>query len=137
MGVTTMATDGRMLAAFEVAAEQGCLVVRDTESEGDTSAWDPREHPWLVDRGSAIFAVRPATEGMVRCEVWQDAAMDALPHHVFDEGFAIGGALFVGDPSGVAAIVLPHVRGPRTVRVLVDDPEWPSEVQVVVTGGEE
>ena len=130
-----MDTDGQMLAAVEVGAEQGCFVVRDTESEGDTSAWEPREQPWLVDRGSAIFAVRPATEGMVRCEVWRDAVVDELPHQLFSEGFTISGALFIGDPSGLAAIELPHVRGERTVRVLVDDLDWPSKVHVVVTEG--
>lgn len=130
-----MVTDGQMLAALEVAVEQGCLVVRDTESEGDTSAWAPRGEPWLVDRGSAIFAVRPATEGMVRCEVWRDAAVDELPHQMFSEGFTISGALLIGDPSGLAAITLPHVRGARRVRVLVNDPDWPSKVQVVVTDG--
>ena len=131
-----MDTDGQMLAAVEVGAEHGCLVVRDTESEGDTSGWDPREQPWLVDRGSAIFAVRPATEGTVRCEVWRDAAVDELPHEMFNEVFTIGAALFVGDPSGVASIVLPDTRGVRTVRVLVDDPDWPAQVQVVVTRGD-
>lgn len=122
----------KMYAAFEIAVEQGCLVIRDTESEGDTSAWDPRERPWLVDRGSAIFAVRPATEGMVRCEVWGEDAEDELSHELFSEDFVIGGALFVGDPSGLASLELATLRGNRRVRVLVDDAEWPSKVQVVV-----
>ena len=89
----------------------------------------------MADRGSAIFGVRPATEGMVRCEVWREAAEDELPHEVFSVDFAIDGALHVGDPSGFAAIELPDVRGERSVRVLVNDPDWPSKVQVVVTGG--
>ena len=124
---------GSMLAAFEVAAAHGCLVVRDSESDGDLSDWDPASQPWFVDRGSAILAVLPGSDGMVRCEVWQDAAAEELPHELFTADVEIRGALRVGDPEEVATIVVPWVRGSRAVRVLVDDQDWPAHVQVVVT----
>lgn len=47
--------------------------------------------------------------------------------------FEIGGALRVGDPEEVATLVLAGVRGRRSVRVLVDDEDWPTRVQAVVT----
>lgn len=123
----------QMLGAFEVAAAHGCLVVRDSESDGDISGWDPATEPWHVDRGSAILAVLPGSEGMVRCEVWRDGVEEELAHELFTADFEIGGALRVGDPEEVATLVLPWVRGRRAVRVLVDDEDWPSHVQVVVT----
>lgn len=91
----------QMLAAFEVAAAHGCLVVRDSESDGDISGWDGVE--------------------------------DEVPHELFTADLEIGGALRVGDPEEVATLVLPRVRGRRSVRVLVDDKDWPTRVQVVVT----
>ena len=122
----------RLLGAFEVAAAHGCLVVRDSESDGEISGWNPASQQWHVDRGSAIFAVQHGSEGMVRCEVWRDAAEEELPHELFTADLEIGGALRVGDPEEVATLVLPWVRGGRAVRVLVDDEDWPTRVQVVV-----
>ena len=57
---------------LQVAAAHGCLLVRDSESDGDISGWDPAGQPWFVDRGAAIFAVQHGGDGMVRCEVWRD-----------------------------------------------------------------
>jgi hypothetical protein len=123
----------QMLGAFEVAAAHGCLLVRDSESDGDISGWDPAGQPWFVDRGSAIFAVQHGGDGMVRCEVWRDGVEEELPHELLTADFEITGALRVGDPEEVAILVLPWVRGRRAVRVLVDDRDWPTRVQVVVT----
>ena len=123
----------QMLAAFEVAAAHGCLVLRDSASDGDISGWDPASQPWFVDRGSAIFAVLHGSEGMVRCEVWRDGVEEELPHELFSQDFEIGGELRVGDPEQVVTIGLPWLRGSRALRVLVDDEDWPTRVQVVVT----
>ena len=122
-----------MLGAFEVAAAHGCLVVRDSESDGDISGWDPASEAWFVDRGSAIFAVQHGSDEMVRCEVWRDGVEDELPHELFTADLEISGALRVGDPEEVATLVLPWVRGRRAVRVLVNREDWPTRVQVVVT----
>lgn len=122
-----------MVAAFEVSSQHGCLVVRDSASDGDVSAWDPAHDAWFVHEGSAIFAVLPGTEGLLRCEVWRDAAAVPLPTRLFTAEFDIRGSLQVEEPSGVVTVDLPALRGSRRLCVSVDDAAWPRHIQVVVT----
>jgi hypothetical protein len=129
---TTVPLMSKMSAAFEVESQLGCIVVRDTESVGDVSAWDPNDEPWFVDRSSAIFAVLPGVEGPVRCEVWRGMPATPLPEHLFEDVFEISGAFQVEDPAGVVHVELGMVRGTHRVLVLVDDRAWPRTVQVVV-----
>lgn len=121
----------RLQVAFEYESRHGCVVVRDTESDGDVSN-APRESRWFFDRGSAILAVRPGVEGPVRCEVWLGTPRDALPFRAADEVFEIAGALQVEDPAGVVSVALAWVRGSRRLVVLVDDKEFPTLVQFVI-----
>ena len=122
----------KMLVAFEVELQRGCLVVRDTESNGDISLWDPHERSWLVDQGSAIFAVLPGVEGNVRCEVWRGTPPKPLPIRIFEETFEITGALQIEDPAGVVNVELATIRRARTITVLANDSTWASEVQIVI-----
>ena len=122
----------KMQVAFETELQHGCIVLRDTESEGDISDWDPSERAWFVDRGSAIFAVLPGVDGQVRCEVWRGSPDSPLPHRLFEETFVISGAFQATDPAGVVSVELATIRGAHQVEVLVDDLEWAGHVQVVV-----
>ena len=70
-----------MQVAFEFESRHGCVVVRDSESDGDVSN-APRDSLWYFDRSSAILAVQPAVEGPVRCEVWIGTLLDPLPLRV-------------------------------------------------------
>jgi hypothetical protein len=117
--------------AFEFGSRHGCVVVRDSESEGDVSN-APRDSLWFFDRSSGILAVQPAVEGPVRCEVWVGTPEDPLPLGVADEVFEIAGALQVEDPAGVITVALAWVRGRRRLVVLVDDGQFPTRVQFVV-----
>lgn len=117
--------------AFEYASRHGCLVVRDSESDGDVSNAAP-DSAWFFDRSSAILAVRPAVDGPVRCEVWIGTPDDPLPLGVADDVFEIAGALEVEDPAGVITVNLAWVRGSRRLVVLVDDGQFPTRVQIVI-----
>ncbi|MCC2320798.1 hypothetical protein [Cellulomonas xiejunii] len=121
-----------MQVAFELESQHGCLVVRDTHSDGDISEWDPGASASYVDRGSAIFAVIHGIEGAVRCELWRGLPAEPLPHTILTELFTIDGALQVQDPAGVVDVVVATLRGRREITVLGDDPTSPSRVQVVV-----
>ena len=121
-----------MVLAFEVEAQYGCLVVRDSESVGDVGGWDPETAAWFVDRGSAIFAVRPGIEGLVRCEVWRNRPDVPLSQLLFSAVLDISGSLQVEDPGGIVDARISFLRGARSVTVLVDDPSVASHVQVVV-----
>ena len=121
-----------MLVAFEVGLQHGCLVVRDTESNGDISLWDPHERSWFVDQGSAIFAVLPAVDGNVRCEVWRGTPPEPLLTRIFEETFEITGALQIEDPGGVVNVELATIRRTRTITVLANDDTWASKVQIVI-----
>lgn len=121
-----------MYGAFEVRAQHGCLVVRDSESDGDISDWNPAEQTWFSDQNAAIFAVTPGVEGPVHCEVWGDAPDDLLPGRVFEDVFDIVGVLEVGDPAGTAGLEVPGLEGSRRVSVFVDHLDWPTRVQVIV-----
>lgn len=122
----------KMYAAFEVEAQHGCIVVRDSESIGDLSEWDPNDQPWFVDRSSSIFAVLPGVEGSVRCEVWRGMPATPLPEYLFEDVFEISGAFQVEDPAGVVHLELAMVRGMHRVLVLVDDKALARTVQLVV-----
>lgn len=121
----------KLQAAFEYESQHGCVVVRDTESDGDvsTASWDSA---WFFDRSSGVLGVAPGIEGPVRCEVWIGTPLDPLPFRAADEVFEISGALQFEDPAGVVTVVLPWVRGSRRVVVLADDDEFPTQVQFVV-----
>lgn len=121
-----------MYAAFEVKAQHGCLVLRDSESERDVSDWDPTTQAWFVNHGSAIFGVIPGVEGHVRCEIWRGQPDRRLPHEMFSEPFTILGALRVEDPAGVVRVELATMRGARQIQVTVDDINWPLQVQIAV-----
>lgn len=121
-----------LYGAFDVRAQHGCLVVRDSESDGDVSDWNPADDPWFSDQGSAIFAVTPGVEGPVHCEVWHDEPDDLLPVRLFEDTFEMRGLLEVGDPAGAAGLEVPGLEGARQVAVFVDDLDWPARVQIVV-----
>ena len=121
----------KLQVAVEYESHHGCVVVRDSASDGDVSNAPP-ESLWFFDRGSGILAVQPAVEGPVRCEVWLGTPDDSLPLCVADEAFDIVGALEVEDPGGVITAALAWVRGSRRLVVLVDDGKPPTRVQFVI-----
>ncbi len=122
-----------MEAAVEFYSHHGCLVVRDTESDGDVSDWDPEESLWYVDGGSVIFAVQPGVDGPVRCEVWDGLPDRVLPQQIFEARLRIEGELQVEDPAGVIDIRLRWLRGDKRLAVFADDAEFAARVQIVVT----
>lgn len=124
----------KLQVAFEYESSHGCLVVRDSESDGDLSNAPP-DGLWHFDRSSAILAVQPATEGRVRCEVWIGTPLDPLPLCVADDVFEIAGALEVQDPAGLVTASLAWVRGSRRLVVRVDDGQFPTRVQLVIDPG--
>jgi hypothetical protein len=121
----------KLQVAFEYESRHGCVVVRDSESDGDVST-APRDSLWFFDRSSAVLAVQPGVEGPVRCEVWIGMPDDPLPFRAADEVFEIAGALEVEDPAGVVAAALAWVRDSRRLVVLVDDGQFPARVQFVI-----
>jgi hypothetical protein len=123
---------GKMRVAFELESQHGCIVVRDTNSDGDISEWDPGASASYYDRGSAIFGVLPGVEGAVRCELWQGHPDQALPHTILRQFFTIDGALQVEDPAGVINVVVAAFRGEREIVILGNDPSFCSQVQIVV-----
>lgn len=123
----------RMPVAFEFESTHGCVVVRDTESDGDISDWDGIR-PWFLDRGSAIFAIRPGVEGSVRCEVWVGTPNTLLAHTLFVDEVDFRGALQIEDPGG---LFNSHIRlgsGAHQLAVLVDKEIFAANVQIVVDG---
>ena len=121
----------KLVVALEFEPQHGCIVVRDTESMGDVSEAPIGSH-WFFDRGSAILAVRPGIEGLVRCEVWLGTPHAALPTVIADEEFDIAGELEVEDPAKVVWARLAWVRGVQRLVVRVDEAAFPTRVQVIV-----
>lgn len=121
-----------MSIAFQVEARNACLVLRDTESDGDVSDWDPATANWYIDDGSAIFGVQAGVDGPVRCEVWLSSPADVLEHHLFEAEFRINGDLQVEDPSGGVDVCIGRVQGDRLIQVRVDDVDHPQQIQILV-----
>ena len=121
-----------MYAAFEIESQNGAIVVRDSESDGDVSDWDPNDGLSYVDRNAAIFAITPGVDGPVRCEVWRGAPEEQLQHVILRETFSISGALSVEDPAGLINVHVASIRGEREIVVLADQLSWLERVGIVV-----
>ena len=126
----------KMHAAFEIESQFGVIVVRDSESDGDLSDWNPNERRSYVDRNAAIFAVTPGVDGLVRCELWQGMPTEPMQHVILRERFNIAGALEIEDPAGLINVHAFSIRGDREILVLADDLNWPERVQIVVDASE-
>lgn len=122
----------RLVAAFEAGLHHGCLVIRDSESDGDISDWEPSAQPWYGDRGSFIFGTQPAIEGLVRCEIWSGMPTGALASTLFAADLDVIGQIEIEDPARVVEMRIGQFRGPLRLTVLVDDMRFPTVVQAVL-----
>lgn len=110
------------------------MVVRDTESDGDISDWDPIEATSYIDDGSAIFSVVPSIVDIVRCEVWRGpVSSPTLPHAILDWNLTLSGNLQIEEPSGLVNLELGGFSGPVQIQVWGDVPGDPRRVQIVLT----
>jgi len=124
---------GDSLLSFRVKVDHGCLVIGDAEGEDDMTDWDPSSTNWHKEESSIIFAVLPASEGWVTCEIWRQVPEEVLPIQLFDEVIRSDvGRLTVHDPNEDVRIRV-RVKGEQVrVVALVDDPSFASKVQLIL-----
>lgn len=127
-----MVADGPVVA-FLAKIQHGCLILRDAASEDDVADWDPRSTSWYREGSSLIFAVQAGVDGPVHCEVWKSAPPAKLPAKLFETTLPCPSAwLVVHDPNDHARMRFLGFRGSVVCSVFVDDPQFPSEVQIVL-----
>ncbi|MFI2613904.1 hypothetical protein [Streptomyces sp. NPDC018584] len=129
-----MAVDGP-LVAFQAKIEHGCLILRDAESGDDVSDWDPASSSWYREGSSLIFGVQAGVDGPVECEVWKTDPPAVLPAKLFEVSLpSPSGWLVLHDPNEYTRMRFAGFRGSVICSVMVDDPPFPSKVQVLLRG---
>jgi hypothetical protein len=119
--------------SFLAKIEHGCLILRDVGSEDGVSHWDPASSSWYREGSSLIFAVQAGVDGPVECEVWKSAPPVVLPVSLLEVSLPCpSGWLVLQDPNEYARMQFAGFRGSVFCSVMVDDPQFPSKVQVLL-----
>lgn len=124
-----------LVVSFLAKIEHGCLILRDAGSEDDVSGWDPASSSWYREGSSLIFGVQPSVDGPVECEVWKSAPPVVLPVNLFEVSLPCpSGWLVLHDPNEYTRMQFTGFRGSVICSVTVDDPQFPSKVQILLRG---
>lgn len=119
--------------AFLAKIEHGCLILRDAGSDDDVSDWDPELSSWHREGSSLIFGVRVGIEGPVECEVWKSDPPSPLPTNLFKTSLPCpSGWLVLHDPNNHAKMQFLGFRNSVACSVMVDNPQFPSKVQILL-----
>ncbi|CAM5744208.1 hypothetical protein SAFG77S_02551 [Streptomyces afghaniensis] len=123
--------------AFLAKVEHGCLILRDVGSGDDISEWDPESNSWHKEGASLIFGVQASVDGPVRCEVWKSPPPAVLPARLLKASLPCpSGWLVLHDPNDYVRFQFAGVRGSVQCSVMVDDVQFPSEVQILLEKAE-
>jgi hypothetical protein len=121
------------VVAFLAKIGHGCLILRDAGSDDDVSDWDPASSSWYREGSSLIFGVQASVDGPVECEVWKSAPPAMLPANLFEVSLPCpSGWLALHDPNDYARMQFVGFRGSVICSVMVDDPQFPSKVQILL-----
>ncbi|WP_282204267.1 hypothetical protein [Kitasatospora fiedleri] len=121
------------LVAFLAKIEHGCLILRDAGSDSDVSGWDPTSSSWYREGSSLIFSVQPGVDGPVECEVWKSASPVMLPEKLFEASLPCpSGWLVLHDANDHVRMQFLGLRDSVICSVMVDDPQFPSKVQILL-----
>lgn len=121
------------VVSFLAKIEHGCLILRDAGSDDDVSDWDPTSSHWYSAGSSLIFGVQAAVDGPVACEVWKSTPPVSLPVNLFETSLLCpSGWLVLQDPNEHARLRFTGFRGSVVCSVVVDDPQFPSRVQILL-----
>ncbi len=122
------------LVAFLAKIEHGCLILRDARSDDDVSDWDPMSSSWYREGSSLIFSVQAGVDGPVECEVWKSAPPMALPARLFEAPLPCpSGWLVLHDANDYVRMQFLGFRDSVICSVMVDDPQFPSKVQILLS----
>ena len=122
------------LVAFLAKIEHGCLILRDAGSDDDVSDWDPRSSSWYREGSSLIFSVQAGVDGPVECEVWKPAPPTVLPARLFEASLPCSsGWLVLHDANDYVRMQFLGFRDSVICSVMVDDPQFPSKVQILLS----
>ncbi|MDI6516181.1 hypothetical protein QMA61_08260 [Streptomyces coelicoflavus] len=121
------------LVAFLAKIEHGCLILQDARSEDDVSDWDPTSSSWYREGGSLIFSVQAGVDGPVECEVWKSPPSTMLPANLFETSLLCSsGWLVLHDANDYVRMQFMGFRDAVKCSVMVDDPQFPSKVQILL-----
>ncbi|MCW5253780.1 hypothetical protein [Streptomyces sp. SHP 1-2] len=119
------------LVAFFAKIEHGCLILRDAGSDDDVSDWDPASSSWYREGSALIFGVQASVDGPVECEVWKSNPPVTLPVNLFEVSLPCpSGWLVLHDPNEYTKLRFAGFRGSVICLTMVDDPKFPSKVQI-------
>lgn len=123
----------RPMVSFLAKMEHGCLILRDAGSDDDVSDWDPTSSSWYREGSSIIFGVQASVDGPVECEVWKSAPLAVLPVDLFEISLPCpSGWLVLHDPNEYTRMQFMGFRDSVICSVMVDDPQFPSKVQILL-----
>jgi hypothetical protein len=80
-----------------------------------------------------MFAVQPAVDGEVKFDIWRGDPEETLPESLLESEITLAhGRIVLADPNEDFRVSVPGLRNGGRVSVLVDDLNYPAEVQVVL-----
>lgn len=132
------ARDEKLIGAFVAFFEHGVLVIEHSETEARHDAWCFATEPLRFDfeQDSLYLAVQSLVDGPVAVSVYEDSAPSDEKKglvEVFSRPFEPGprpGRLKISDSDEWMILTAPYVPDRVRVTVLVDDPEFPTQVVV-------
>jgi hypothetical protein len=125
------------VVAFLAKIEHGCLILRDTASDDDVSDWDPESSSWYQEGSSLIFGVQAGVDGPVECEVWKSDPPETLPASLVEVSLPCpSGWLVLHDPNEYTRLQFAAFREFVLCSVMVDDLQFPSKVQILLSNEE-
>ena len=126
--------DSSPMVSFLAKIEHGCLILRDAGGDDDVSDWDPASSRWYREGSSLIFGVQASVDGPVECQVWKSAPAAALPAKLFEVTLPCpSGWLVLHDPNDYVRMQFPAFRDSVFCSAMVDDPQFPSKVQILLS----
>lgn len=121
------------MVAFLAGIEHGCLILRDVGSDDEVGDWDPASNSWYQEGSSLIFGVQAGVDGPVECQIWKSTPPVVLPVNLLEVSLLCpSGWLVLHDPNEHARMQFTGFRGSVTCSVMVDDPQFPSKVQILL-----
>ncbi len=122
-----------LVRSFVAPMEHACLFIRDVDSEASHDDWNPAEAPVDAHPDSILIGVQAGVDGPVSVKVWRGEPEAALSTTIFEGSIRLqSGRLSLHDPNEDIVVQVPYLGGGGPLSILVDDADYPTQVQVVL-----
>lgn len=129
--------EGTLVGRFTTSFDHGLLIVEDVGSVANHHAWDPETELVHFDGDSLYVVVRHRIEGVVTVSVYRDRAPEKVLDNLmlrFDGAWESDHEILkISDSDDWMVLSVMVRRRQRRVQPYVDDPDWSTQVVVVIS----